>query len=253
MRRLIAALVALGALSLMVLPANARGRVVLPIDVTQSWTCDLYERITVGNPPVDQRGNLVPDPQPGQWYIAVCGYNQTFVEKTIKYVPNQPLLGGIDIAKAAAQILGLAKPTPSMAPPIDKRQLAGVRTWLWIDPSAWQSGFFRIDIPLLAVRGSAEPSAVRWVFSAADTARWPNDVKTITCKSPGTPYVSEAQPPSSCSRVLQHAGTYHVDVYMDWTVRWVSSDNVLEPPITISLMANRFTVFADQRQAVITG
>ena len=253
MRRLIAIVVAFGALTLTVLPAHARARAGVIIDVNQSWTCDLYERITTGNPPVDRAGNLVPDPQPGQWYIVICSYQQkVMIQKAIKYLPNQPYLDGGDIAALATQILGFSKPAPSMAPPIDKRQLAGVRTWLWIDQGTWQSGRFRIDIPDLAVRASAEPQAVRWVFSAADTARWPNDVKTVTCKNAGTPYVSESQPPSTCYRALQHAGTYHVDVYVDWTVLWVASDNTFGT-MTVSMVADRNTIFADQRQAVITG
>jgi hypothetical protein len=253
MRRLIAIVIAVAAPLLMVLPANARGAAAVPIDVSQSWTCDLYERITTGNPPVERPGNLVADPQPGQWYIVVCTYQQSIViQKAIQYVPNQPYLDGGDIAALAAQILSFAKPTPSMAPPIDKRQLAGVRTWLWIDQSAWQSGRLRVDIPGMAVRASAEPQAVRWVFASADAARWPNDVKTVTCKNAGTPYVNESQPPTTCFRALQHAGMYHVDVFIDWTVLWVASDNTFGT-MTVSLAADRFTVFADQRQAVITG
>lgn len=237
MRRLIAILLAMGALTLVAAPAGAsqaggNGR--------QSWACDLFDWLSGGLP-----GDPVIDPRAGELYVTICAYQSQVVQRTIRYVPAE-------VANFALDLLALQKPNnPKSAPDESKTQLAGVRIWLWVDQFSPQSQRIRVELPGLRVVLRAEQRGVRWVVTSTD-ARWPNEVKSFSCPRQQTPYVDESGTPN-CSHVLQHAGTYTAEVYSDWRVRWAASDGSFDLFTVSRPSGTPLNLTAEQRQAVIIG
>lgn len=187
-----------------------------------------------------------PDPIEGNTYFVVClDTNGRGFIRQITYQRASSILDAPTLARQAFRILPLDYPTPYTAPPRETRQLAGVRSWMWIDPSDYRTVTATVEIPGLAVTATATPRNVRWKMAP--------DAPVTSCDGPGKAY-DPARPDneqrSDCSYVYQRSGKVTAAVNIDWQVEWAASDGTAGtlPPVTRGVS---FPMTVDQRQAII--
>lgn len=189
-----------------------------------------------------------PDPIEGNSYFVVClDPNGRGFIRPIVYQRAVSIIDAPTLARQAFRILPLDYPVPYTAPPRDSRHLAGVRTWMWIDPADYREVTATVEIPGLSVTATATPSSVRWKMTP--------DAETVTCDGPGKAYdpaLPDGEQRSDCSYVYQRSGIHTATVNIDWQVTWTASDGTAGalPPVTRGVS---FPVTVEQRQAIITG
>jgi hypothetical protein len=187
-----------------------------------------------------------PDPIEGERYYVVCldANNHGFVREIV-YQPGVNVVDAPTLARQAFRILPLDYPVPSTAPPRTARQLAGVRTWLWIDPADYRPVSATVEVPGLSVTATARPTNVRWNMGS--------DPDPVRCDGPGTAYDPrrpDGEQTTNCSYVFQRSGDVTVVVRIDWEVAWTATDGSggTLPAVTRGVS---FAVPVDQRQAII--
>jgi hypothetical protein len=225
--------------------AIADGAVPARRAATAGVTCTLREPTVAGGQEATAPGSIVTNPVEGETYFLICDFpDGTFFVRQIVYSVGVSVVDAGTLARQAYRILPLSYPHPSTAPP--DRQLAGVRTWLWIDPDDYRTVTATVEVPGLQVTATATPERVRWQMGS------PSDA--VACDGPGTPYdpsrADDAQQ-TTCSYVFQRSGDVLVTVYIDWSVTWEASDGTggVLPPVA---RGRSFVASVDQRQAVIT-
>ena len=207
--------------------------------------CSLREPTVAGGQEALAPGEVITNPVEGETYFLICDFpDGTFFVRQIVYRPGVSIIDAATLARQAYRILPLSYPHPSTAPP--GRQLAGVRTWLWIDPADFRTVTASVEVPGLVVTATATPERVRWQMGSP--------TNEVTCDGPGTPYDpsrADGAQQTTCSYVFQRSDDVVVTVYIDWTVTWEASDGT--GGVLPSVARGRsFVASVDQRQAVIT-
>ena len=208
--------------------------------------CTLHDPTVAGGNEQIAPGAQTNNPIDGETYFIICDFpNGSYFVRQIIYTPGVSVVDAGTLARQAYRILPLSYPRPSTAPP--GRQLAGVRTWLWIDPADYQPVTASVDVPGLEVTATATPQRVRWQMGSP--------TEEVQCDGPGTPYdasrADDAQH-TTCSYVFQRSGDVLVTVYIDWTVTWHASDGS-SGDLPAVARGSSFIASVDQRQAVIGG
>jgi hypothetical protein len=218
---------------------------------TGSVECYLYN--LVGLPlPLNILGvGLVQEPNPvaGQQYVLICYAVPSGVidfAQLIVYQPGVNVITAGTLAQQALKELPLIYPRPRTAPPTTATQVAGIRTWTWVDPGDWHSISATAAIPGLAATVTATPTRTIWDMG---------DGTTVTCNGPGTVYdptEPDAAQHSDCSHVYQNSGTYNVVATIVWSVTWTATTGA-GGNLGLFQRSTGFTINVEQRQAVITG
>ena len=162
-------------------------------------------------------------PTPGQWVIPTCAGPGTINPMPPIWVTNaQPVAGAgqvdpVVVADQTIQQLPLGTATIKMAPPAGSEQLVGVATWLWIEPSAWQTLTATASAGTVTTTATATPTKVVWDMG---------DGSTVTCDGPGTPYdpndPNDPNATTDCSYIWTQAGSYQVTATIYWSVSWTA-------------------------------
>ncbi len=119
------------------------------------------------------------------------------------------------LAQQAAANIKLGVPTPATSPGLDRFQLAGLKTWLWVD--GWDPVSQTASIPGLSAKVSARPTSTTWDLG---------DGPPVECAGPGAPWRAElgADQSTSCSHVFTKRGIYQGQVTVHWAVTWAASN-----------------------------
>src|SRR5690606_28764229 len=193
-------------------------------------TCATYEAPREGAAPASEHqtmpraGELVA----GQRYFVGCHYTDTPGELAYRdffiYEPGEegPVLEAL--ARELARDLPLPQPTPATSPPLDREQIVGLPTWLWIDPADWRPVSLAVELSGFQVAVTATPVRLDWDLGEHEDAR-------VTCHGPGTPWTPEAEAAgrtSDCAWVFQRvpdppATAYPASVTLVWDVSYTAT------------------------------
>jgi hypothetical protein len=160
----------------------------------------------------------------GNVYYVECRWldtGETYYGEVFTY---QPDLAGPDLEAVARRVsddVPLVFPAPATSPAIGADQITGLPTWLWIDPSGFQT--FRAEATLagITVTVTATPKHVTWNLGDGS--------EPVVCTGPGTPYdptVADHAQATDCSHVFQFAsrgrpdGVYHATATTTWALAW---------------------------------
>ncbi len=98
-----------------------------------------------------------------------------------------------------------------------------LRTWLWIDPGAWQPLSQTASAGPVSATVTATPTSVRWDMG---------DGAVVTCRGPGTPFDptrAESAQSTDCSHTYKRSSAgqsgerYTVRVTITYGVSWTAS------------------------------
>lgn len=193
-------------------------------------TCATYEAPEEGAAPASEHqtmplaGELVV----GQRYFIGCHYTDSPGELAYRdffvYQPGEegPVLEAL--ARELARDLPLPQPTPATSPPLDREQIVGLPTWLWIDPADWRPVSLAVELSGFQVAVTATPVRLDWDLGEHEDAR-------VTCHGPGTPWTPEAEAAgrtSDCAWVFQRvpdppATAYPASVTLVWDVSYTAT------------------------------
>jgi hypothetical protein len=163
-------------------------------------------------------------PTPGQWVFPACAgpgvINPMLPIWVTDAQPHAAPANPAVLAQQALSELPLPEPMIEMAPPATSEQLVNVSTWLWIDPSAWQSLSATAAAGPVSATATANPVKVVWQMG---------DGQSVTCPGPGTPYdPSDPNATTNCSytwtqsSAAQPDGVYQVTATVYFAVTWVA-------------------------------
>lgn len=166
----------------------------------------------------EQRTIIRPEEQrPGQWAWKYCGGEAVDLVFLADAQPVDPYV----LAQSAKAQLSPPLPRPRTNPTADRSQLVNLRTWLWIDPGAWQPlSSPPISLGGVTVTATASPTSVRWEMG---------DGAVVTCPGPGTPYDPsrpEAAQSTGCAHTYKRSSAgkpnqlYTVRVTITYGVSW---------------------------------
>ncbi|MFS8585987.1 MAG: hypothetical protein FWJ72_13015, partial [Acidimicrobiia bacterium] len=192
--------------------------------------CATYEAPEEGAAPASEHqtmplaGELVV----GQRYFIGCHYTDSPGELAYRdffvYQPGEegPVLEAL--ARELARDLPLPEPTPATSPPLDREQIVGLPTWLWIDPADWRPVSLAVELSGFQVAVTATPVRLDWDLGEHEDAR-------VTCHGPGTPWTPEAEAAgrtSDCAWVFQRvpdppATAYPASVTLVWDVSYTAT------------------------------
>ncbi len=139
------------------------------------------------------------------------------------WVPNTPATQAASpaaLARQAAARLSLPAGIVRMSPDASSPQLVGERTWLWIDPTVWNTLSATASVGAVSATARATPSRVTWDMGDGDR---------VTCNGPGVAYdpsKSDDQQDTSCTYVwprssgTEPGATYIVTATIAWQVTW---------------------------------
>lgn len=141
------------------------------------------------------------------------------------------------LAQRAAAELAVSPPVPATSPGLDRFQLVGLKTWLWLQ--RWDTVARTASIPGLTATVSARPLRSTWDFGTAGK---------VVCDGPGTPYDlhrTATEQSTDCALTFTRSGTYTARVTVDWAVSWAANTGAAGtlPPIA------RTTVFPIEARA----
>ncbi|WP_067477193.1 PKD domain-containing protein [Actinomadura hibisca] len=113
-----------------------------------------------------------------------------------------------------AQVAEMARdaivlPPPRLRTSPARRTWVGLRTYLWIDGTAWRTRTARVGVDGQEVTVTGRPARVVW-----DTGEG-----TLTCQGPGTPY-RRGMTGSSCAHTYRRAGAFTVTATLYYEVSW---------------------------------
>jgi hypothetical protein len=171
------------------------------------------------DPESDLRAKLV-GLHGGAYYHFRCdGWN---VER-VSWFFDRPQVDPVALAREAANSLDLSTPLIRMNPSAERAQLVNLRTWLWVDPSAWLNHEATAAVPGVSATVTAVPVRVFWDMG---------DGGRVTCHGPGMPYratqaVSTRGP--SCGYTYRRSSAqepgdrFLVVATVTWRVSWTAS------------------------------
>lgn len=94
-------------------------------------------------------------------------------------------------------------------------QLAGKRTWYWMDPEEWRPVTVRAEIPGVWSEVTATPTRTVW---------HPGDGgPTVACAGPGRPHPGTGGATTTCGHVYTTVGAYTLRAAVTYEVTWRSS------------------------------
>lgn len=154
----------------------------------------------------------------------------------------------------------LARPTVSMAPPIDAG-VVNASSWLWIDPTLWVpvSAFAWIpgnSGPIWA-RTTATPVSITFT-THDDGSPTGSKTGTVTCNGPGRewqPALGDATR-SACSYTYRHSsvsrpnGVFDASVDVQWRISWTSNTGG-GGTLPAERTTTRLSVRVDELQALV--
>jgi len=158
------------------------------------------------------------------WTFCRNGLDALVSLRIFQYQPGVTPISAPALAAEAVDQLRPAFPVPQTNPDLSVDQIAGIETWLWVDPDDWQPVTATASVPPigpfpgLTVTATAQPVQVIWDMG---------DGTEVVCDGPGTPYDVDrpaADQSTDCSHVYQRFGRYEASAIMVWQVSWSSSD-----------------------------
>ena len=194
-------------------------------------TCELWEAPggpgsmgTENQPRAPVQGDLVD----GAWYYQTCRYTDTgelASSRYWEYVAGAPGFGP-DLAALAASAydrIPLPFPVPSTSPSLDVRPITGLDTWLWIDPSSWQTREATAALAGFRVTVTATPVRVVWDLGEGEAP--------VTCEGPGTVFQDDGpdSQTTDCSYTYrwnshdQPGDVFRASATVEWAVAWTAS------------------------------
>jgi hypothetical protein len=122
-------------------------------------------------------------------------------------------------------------------------QLAGKRTWFWMDPDGWQPVTVRAEIPGVWSEVTATP--VRSVWRPGDGS------SPITCAGPGQPHPGTHGATTACGHAYTTVGTYTLRAAVTYEVTWRSStgESGVQDPFVLTAA---LPVTVEERQVVVS-
>ena len=161
---------------------------------------------------------------PGVWVTQTCAHPYFINPLQPFWVAHPKTIGPpvnpAALAQQAVAQLPLPSPTVEMAPPAGAQQLVNLATWLWVDPSDWQSFSATVSAGPVSATATATPVKVVWDMG---------DGSSVTCSGPGTPYtVADANATSDCSYTWhqssagQPGGAFQVTATIYFHVTWTA-------------------------------
>ena len=201
----------------------------------------------------------------GAWYYQTCSYVETgdlASSRYFQHAPGQPGFG-VDLAALALSALdaiALPYPVPHTSPALDRPQITGLPTWLWIDPGQWQPLTADAALAGYRVTVTATPRSITWDMGEAASPH-PHKVPErhqVTCHGPGRPYDLDGPDSqhSDCTYAYRWVsgnepdGRYHATTTMAWDIAWHAStgeSGTLAP----ASRTTRFALTVDEIEAVI--
>ncbi len=194
-------------------------------------------------------GKAIP---PDRWYVGSCGDPLTdwWPSSYIRYRIFGPDGPGVDVlADEAVDRLRLPTPAISLnplltvAPDSPPAQVVHVPTWLWVDSTTWAGQSASASAGGLTVTARATPTTVVWEMG---------DGKTVTCRGPGTPWESHADPskPSpTCGHTYltptARGAAYTVRATVTWEITWTGGgESGTRPDMTTTTQMSLLVVEA---------
>jgi hypothetical protein len=191
----------------------------------------------------------------GEQYYVECTWLDTNTTDYAEVYTYQPGLAGprLDaIARRVYDEVPLVFPVPATSPAMDAEQITGLPTWLWIDPSGYQSFQASESLAGITVTVTATPRHVIWDLG--------DGTAPVECAGAGTPYdpaVEDSAQRSDCSHVFQDASTgqddavYHATVTTTWAIEWTASDGWGSGTMPDATRTTTFDLTVGQLQAVV--
>lgn len=190
----------------------------------------------------------------GHRYYQECWYVDTgdifYANVWTHGPPDQPGVSARALARSALSRVPYTIPAAQMAPAVDGEQITGLPTWLWLDPTSWQSVEAEAGVPGVSVTVTASPTRTVWDMG---------DGTTVECAGSGVPW--DAAGPDSqqtdCSHVYQDVsagesgGRYEGSVTVMWSVAWEASTGE-EGTFPEGSSSSPFSVLVTEMQAVVT-
>lgn len=218
-----------------------------------AWECTYHEP-TAGSgaiPGADR--DHVATVEVGRSYWLICRENGNEVyAQVITWDPRNPfgsIAAGERAAEEARNQIAIANPEIHTAPGLDRPQLVGLATWLWVtDP--WVPRTASASLGGVTATVTATPSQITW--SPGDGS------PTLRCDGPGTVF-DEHHPdrPSSCAHTYQRRstvdgpdGAFALTATITYTVEWRATNGQAGPLDPITRTAT-VPVTVHEAQAVI--
>lgn len=188
------------------------------------------------------------------YYLLCTAGDGTEVRREIRqWTPADAAAMARELAIEAAAELAVPYPRPAMSPAIEGEQLVGFPSWLWVDPTSWQTVTATASIPGLTATAIATPVRTRWDMG--------DDTDEIVCEGPGTPYdptVDDDAQSTDCEHIFQRAsvttddpaGAYETTVYIDWDISW-TADNGESGALDATTRGTTFSLQVTERQAIV--
>lgn len=155
--------------------------------------------------------------------------------------PTPPAITPEILAQAVRDEVAIAVPRPGTSPA--GPQVTGLRTWFWLDRSAWRPVTARAELPGLWAEVTATPVRATWT---------PGDGSPpVTCEGPGRPHPGTAGATTTCGHTYTRTGAHTLRVAVTYAVTWRSSTGAsgTQDPIVLGTTA---PVTVEQRQVVVT-
>jgi len=155
------------------------------------------------------------------------------------------------VARQAVARLPLPEGMIRMSPDASQPQMVNERTWLWIDPTTWQSLSATASAGAVSATAKATPVQVMWNLGDGDR---------LTCNGPGAPYdpsKNEGEQSTSCTYVwprssaTEQGGMFTITATIVWRVTWTavgapgggSLGSVNSPPSQVSVQVTEGDAF----------
>lgn len=157
--------------------------------------------------------------------------------------PGEPTLPSAEqMAQMALDQVTIVVPEPQTSPS-GAPQLAGKRTWYWIDPDDWQPVTARAELPGIWAEVTATPTTATWT---------PGDGSPdVVCDGPGRPHPGTSGATTDCGHPYTHVGTYTLTLTVTYAVTWTSStgESGTQPALSLSTTS---PITVEQRQVVVS-
>lgn len=172
----------------------------------------------------------------GRWLQQICDGQSTSVNGSY-LIPEGGQVDPQQLAAEARQSVPIVMPTINTSPASDRRLYVRVPTWLWLDPSWWQTYSATASAGRVSSTVTARP--VRAVWSAGDG-------EGPTCDGPGVVWrEGMREDATDCSHIYYHSsasqegGTYTLSVTVEFEVTWTSNVGVSGGLSGVSRSASR--------------
>lgn len=163
----------------------------------------------------------------GAIYLATCingprgipGSNGGWVWRAAPPAGSGPTITPAQLAQQAVEQLALTGPAIRMTIEGDEMGIVGIPLWLWteVGPATWGPASATASVPGLSVTATATARQIVWEMG---------DGRSVTCRSPGTPYYTGGVTSPTCQHIYEQTSAgqpneaFPVTATTTWDVAW---------------------------------